>query len=62
MAFFLTGGFFWIFFSPCTVFNMVSSATLRLHCVGGCWDRAQDCCDFGIGQSDALTTNHVDEI
>jgi hypothetical protein len=19
------------------------------HCVGGCWDRTQDCCDFGIG-------------
>ncbi len=17
------------------------------HCVGGCWDRTQDCCDFG---------------
>jgi hypothetical protein len=22
---------------------------LRFHCVGGCWDRTQDCCDFGIG-------------
>ncbi len=22
---------------------------LRFHCVGGCWDRIQDCCDFGIG-------------
>jgi hypothetical protein len=22
---------------------------LRFHCVGGWWDRAPDCCDFGIG-------------
>jgi hypothetical protein len=22
---------------------------LRFHCVGGCWERIQDCCDFGIG-------------
>jgi hypothetical protein len=21
---------------------------LRFHCVGECWDRTQDCCDFGI--------------
>ena len=21
---------------------------LRFYCVGGCWDRTQDCCDFGI--------------
>jgi len=20
----------------------------RFHCVGGCWDRTQDCCDFCI--------------
>ncbi len=26
---------------------------LKFHCVGGCWDRTQDCCDIGI---DALTT------
>ncbi len=29
---------------------------LRFHCVGGCWDRTQDCCDFGIGSSDARIT------
>jgi hypothetical protein len=22
---------------------------LRLHCIGGYWDRTQDCCEFGIG-------------
>ncbi len=30
---------------------------LRFHCVGGCWDRTQDCRDFEIGsQTDALTS------
>ncbi len=28
---------------------------LRFHCVGGCWDRTQECCYFGHWQSDALT-------
>jgi hypothetical protein len=27
---------------------------LRFHCVGGCWDRTQDFCDFGIGSSQTL--------
>jgi hypothetical protein len=22
---------------------------LRFHCVGGCWDRTQDSCEYGIG-------------
>jgi hypothetical protein len=22
---------------------------LRFHCVRGCWDQTQDCCDLGIG-------------
>jgi hypothetical protein len=22
---------------------------LRFHCVGGCWDRTQESCDYGIG-------------
>ncbi len=26
------------------------------HCVGGCWDRTQDCCDFWHWQSDSLAT------
>ncbi len=31
-------------------FNTASkTAALRFHCVGGCWDRTLDCCDFGIG-------------
>ncbi len=23
--------------------------TLKFHCVDGCWDRTQHCCDSGIG-------------
>ncbi len=34
-----------------TSFNTTYSSALRFHCVGGCWDRTQDCCDI-----DALTT------
>ncbi len=30
---------------------------LRFHCVGGCWDRTQDCCNFGI-DSQTLCSNH----
>jgi hypothetical protein len=33
-------GFFYILYS--------TMPPLRFHCVGGCWDRIQDCCDFGI--------------
>ncbi len=37
------------------LFNTGSSAALKFQCVGGCWDRAQDCCDFCI-DSQTLTT------
>ncbi len=29
---------------------------LKFHCVGGCWDQTQDCCDFGI---DSEISNHL---
>ncbi len=48
---YLTGGFFDFFFFLCTAFNTASSAALRFHCVGGCWDRTQDCCYFGYARS-----------
>jgi hypothetical protein len=32
----------------CTLFNTASYYALRFHCVGGCWDRTQDCCDLGM--------------
>jgi hypothetical protein len=41
----LTGGFFfYVLYS-----TLLRLPPLRSHCVGGCWDRTQDCCDFGIG-------------
>jgi hypothetical protein len=42
-----TGGFFGFF---CVLYStLLHLPSLRFHCVGGCWDRIQDCCDFGIG-------------
>jgi hypothetical protein len=35
-----------IFFRYSTLLHL---PPLRFHCVGGCWDRTQDCYDFGIG-------------
>jgi hypothetical protein len=49
-------GIFWIFkelYSNC--FTCRRPTPLRFRCVGGCCDRTQDCCDSGIGRSDALT-------
>ncbi len=36
----------------CTLFNTASSAAPppSFHCVGGCWDRTQDCCDCSVGR------------
>jgi hypothetical protein len=36
--------FFYVLYS--TLFHL---PTLTLHCVGGCWDRTVDNCDFGNG-------------
>jgi hypothetical protein len=39
------------------LFNTASSAApqMQCNCVRACWDGAQDCCNFGIWQSDAVT-------
>jgi hypothetical protein len=37
-------GIFFVLYA--TLFHL---PPLRFHCVGGCWDRTQDSCDFGIG-------------
>jgi hypothetical protein len=29
--------------------TLIHLPPLRFHCVGGCWDRTQDSCDYGIG-------------
>jgi hypothetical protein len=32
-----------------TIFStLIHLPPLRFHCVGGCWDRTQDSCDYGI--------------
>ncbi len=39
-------GFFFMYVLYSTLFHL---PPLRFHCVGGCWDRTQESCDFGIG-------------
>jgi hypothetical protein len=36
-------GFFYVLYS-----TLLHLPPLRFHCVRRCWDRTQDCCDFGI--------------
>jgi hypothetical protein len=45
----LTGGFFGFFFLYVLYSTLFHLPPLRFQCVGGCSDRTQDCCDFGIG-------------
>ncbi len=46
------GGFFYFFSMHC-IYHCFGIC--RPSDFGGCWDRTQDCCDFGIWQLDALT-------
>jgi hypothetical protein len=39
-------GFLWIFYVLYS--TMLHLPPLRFNCVGDCWDRTQDCCDFVI--------------
>ncbi len=36
------------FFSHVLYSTVPPLPPLRFHCVGGCWDRTQNCCDFDI--------------
>jgi hypothetical protein len=36
-------------FFQCTYSILLHLAPLRFHCVGGCWHRTQDRCNYGIG-------------
>jgi hypothetical protein len=38
-----------LFFLNVLYSTLLHLPPLRFHCVGGCWDRTQDFCDFGIG-------------
>jgi hypothetical protein len=45
----LKGGFFGFFSLYVRYSKLLHLPPLRFHCVGGGWDRTQDCCDdFGI--------------
>jgi hypothetical protein len=39
---------FWDFLYFCLRLTLLHGPPLRFHRLGGCWDRMQDCCDFGI--------------
>jgi hypothetical protein len=45
---FFLKGIFLIFYFYVRYLTLLHLLPLRFHCVGGCWDRTQDCCDFGI--------------
>ncbi len=42
------GEIFWILSFYVRSLTLLHLAPLRFSCVGGCWDRTRDCCDFGI--------------
>jgi hypothetical protein len=46
---FFKGGFFgFVFFFYVLYSTLLRLPPLIFHCVVGCWDRTQGCCDFGI--------------
>ena len=47
-CFFLRGIFLDFFIFMYVIQHSFICRPFRVHCVGGCWDRTQDCCDFGI--------------
>ncbi len=51
---FILIGFFWIF-KICFLYSSpLRLPSLRFHCVGGCRDRTQDCCNFVIDSQTPL--------
>ncbi len=42
------GELFWIFSFYALYSTLLHLPPLRFLCIGGCWGRTQDCCDFGI--------------
>jgi hypothetical protein len=45
----LKGGFFGVLSFYVSYSTLIHMPPLRFLCVGGCWDRTQDCFDLGIG-------------
>ncbi len=60
----VNGGKFFSFYVRCS--TLLHLPPLRLHCVGGCWDRAQDCCDHRVHRVATAafwrTINHAGKI
>jgi hypothetical protein len=46
---FFTGEFYWIFSLFVRYSTLLHLPPLIFYCVGGCRDRTQDSCDYGIG-------------
>jgi hypothetical protein len=48
-------------FFLCTILysTLLHLPPLRFHCVGGCGDRTQDCCVFGIALTTRLDLIHI---
>jgi hypothetical protein len=53
-------GIFWIFgfFLNARYSTLLRLPPLRFHCVGGCWYRTQDSCDYGIDCQTHLVRSH----
>ncbi len=56
------GDFFDFFFFYVRHSTLLHLPPLWFHCVGGCWNRTQDSCDYGIflavGRSNHLASSH----
>ncbi len=52
--------YFVLIFSP--FIQLLHLPPFRFHCVGGCWDQTQDCCDFSIDSQTHVTTTRIEVI
>ncbi len=59
---FFTGELFLIFLFYVHYSTLLHLPPLRFHCVGGCRDRTQDCCDFGIDSQTLWPLGYISSI
>ena len=48
--------FFLLFY--CRYSALLHLPPFKFYCVGGCWERTQDCCDFRVRRSNHSATSH----